>query len=86
VIVSSRPPQAAASQWKSRQQLRRSLTASAPAPTIRWLRPALYVSPFFYIVEQTPARTAAYLASMLIVTASSSAFAAVASFNRLDVH
>lgn len=58
------------------------------APGIHWLRPARYLSPFFYAVgdnqlqQGMPLAWAGVLGAVTLVLA----FAAVLAFNRLDVH
>ena len=55
---------------------------------IHWLRPARYVSPFFYAVGDNQLQHGLPLAwaVVLVITALVFAFAAVVAFNRLDVH
>jgi ABC-2 type transport system permease protein len=61
---------------------------SSLAPSIHWVRPARYVSPFFYAVGDNQLEHGLPLAgaAALVVTALVFASAAVVAFNRLDVH
>lgn len=61
---------------------------SSLAPSIHWLHPARYISPFFYAVGDNQLQHGLPLAwaGILIVTTVVFALAAVVAFNRLDVH
>jgi ABC-2 type transport system permease protein len=58
------------------------------APSIHWLRPARYISPFFYAVGDNQLQHGLPLAwaAVLVVTTLVFALAAVVAFNHLDVH
>ncbi len=61
---------------------------SSLAPSIHWLRPARYISPFFYAVgdNQLQHGLPPAWAAVLVVTTLAFASAAVVAFNGLDVH
>ncbi|WP_133259122.1 hypothetical protein [Mycolicibacterium sp. GF69] len=58
------------------------------APLIDWLRPARFASPFFYAVGDSQLKNglSPAWAGVLVGTTLVFAVAAVAAFNRLDVH
>ncbi|OBF55322.1 ABC transporter permease [Mycobacterium sp. 852002-50816_SCH5313054-b] len=61
---------------------------SSLAPTIHWLHPARYASPFFYAVDDSQlvrGMPLAWIAVLALITAAFATTALIA-FNRLDVH
>jgi beta-exotoxin I transport system permease protein len=61
---------------------------SSLAPAIDWLRPARFISPFFYAVGDNQLKYGLPLAWAGVLAAGTLIFAviAVVAFNRLDVH